>query len=384
MNLEYYLKKIIDENSIDGLIREKGLYEDLGNTLFEDFFALAHHEINRLLSYLNSRLRNGHYNAAESRQLLKWIKIVEDTIYAFKKSETPIEINEPYFQALQACKGFLLESGGSPIPVDFEKVDIIEYAPIFSISSSLEIKNSEKVTKASLKLIGEGSYAKVFRYKDEFYNKYFVLKRANKDLLEKELIRFKREFETMNLLKTPYVIEVYRYQDETNEYIMEYADQTIYDFISRNNGSIELSERISLVNQIFRGFEYVYAKGYLHRDISLTNILIQKYDGLNIIKISDFGLVKTKESTLTSFGTELKGSLNDSALEVLGFDKYSLVHETYALTRLVFFIMTGRTNLDGIKEERVNRFVTKGIHPDNNQRYQNFDELKKAFREAFL
>jgi hypothetical protein len=39
--------------------------------------------------------------------------------------------------------------------------------------------------------------------------------------------------------------------------------------------------------------------------------------------------------------------------------------------------MTGRTNLDGIKEERVNRFVTKGIHPDNNQRYQNFDELKR-------
>lgn len=104
MNLEYYLKKIIDENSIDGLIREKGLYEDLGNTLFEDFFALAHHEINRLLSYLNSRIRNGHYNAAESRQLLKWIKIVEDTIYAFKKSETPIEINESYFQGKRTIK----------------------------------------------------------------------------------------------------------------------------------------------------------------------------------------------------------------------------------------------------------------------------------------
>ena len=109
-----------------------------------------------------------------------------------RNQKRPIEINESYFQALQACKEFLLESGGSPIPEDFEKVDIIEYGPIFSISSSLEIKNSEKVTKASLKLIGEGSYAKVFKYKDEFYNKYFVLKRANKDLVEKELIRFQK------------------------------------------------------------------------------------------------------------------------------------------------------------------------------------------------
>ena len=68
------------------------------------FFALAHHEINRLLSYLNSRIRNGHYNAAESRQLLKWIKIVEDTIYAFKKSETPIESNASYFQGKRTIK----------------------------------------------------------------------------------------------------------------------------------------------------------------------------------------------------------------------------------------------------------------------------------------
>lgn len=188
----------------------------------------------------------------------------------------------------------------------------------------------------------------------------------------------------MNLLKSPYVIEVYRYQDENNEYIMEYADQTIYDFISKNNGTIEQSERVSLVNQVLRGFEYVHSKGYLHRDISLTNVLVQEYDGLNIIKISDFGLVKTRKSTLTSFGTELKGSLNDSALDVLGFNNYGLVHETYALTRLIFFIMTGRTNLDGIKDKRINEFVTKGVHSDINQRYQNFEELKVAFRKAFL
>lgn len=36
-----------------------------------------------------------------------------------------------------------------------------------------------------LKIIGEGSYAKVFKYKDDFYDKYFVLKRAKNDLDKK-------------------------------------------------------------------------------------------------------------------------------------------------------------------------------------------------------
>lgn len=285
---------------------------------------------------------------------------------------------------LQGCKEFLLESGGSPIPEDFKKIDIIEYEPIFSISNTIEIKHKDKIICASLKLIGEGSYANVFKYKDEFYNKNFVLKRAKKDLIEKELVRFKIEFETMNLLKSPYVIEVYRYDDESNEYIMEYADQTIHEYISKNNCTIEKSERISLANQVLSGFEYVNTKGYLHRDISLTNVLVQHYDRLNIIKISDFGLVKTRESTLTSFGTEFKGSLNDAALEVLGFDKYSLVHETYALTRLIFFIMTGRKNLEGIKDRRISEFVNKGVNPDTKYRFQNFKELKVAFKRAFL
>lgn len=141
---------------------------------------MAHHEINRLLSYLNSRLKNGHYNAAESRQLIKWINIIENTIYVFNKTETPIEINDNYYQALQECKKFLLDSGGSPIPQEFIKVDIIEYEPIFRTVNSIEITHANNKEHANLKLIGEGSYAKVFRYKDKFYNKNFVLKREKK------------------------------------------------------------------------------------------------------------------------------------------------------------------------------------------------------------
>ncbi|CZQ82290.1 protein kinase family protein [Trichococcus collinsii] len=383
MNLKYYLNKVNEENAIDEYIREEELYEDIEDDSLRNFLALSHHELNRLLIYLNSRLSNGYYTAAESRELIHWIKLIEDSNDIFTKTGMDIRINPNYLAVLRDCKKFLQHSSGSAIPSDFNKVEIIEYEPIYSHVDTTEVKHKDNITKYPLKLIGEGSYAKVFKYKDDFYNKCFVVKKANKDLNEKEKDRFKREFEIMKALKSPYVIEVYQYNDSENEYTMECADETLHHFISTNNNKIKHSERVSLVNQILRGFEYIHSKGYLHRDISFTNILIQRYDDINIIKISDFGLVKTRESTLTSVGTEFKGSLNDGVLQVIGFDKYDFVHETYALTRLIFFIMTGKMNLEGMKEGRMRKFVEKGTHPDTSQRYQSIQELKASYRKVF-
>jgi len=63
-------------------------------------------------------------------------------------------------------------------------------------------------------VIGEGSYARVHKYKDEYYNRSFVIKKALKNFNEKELERFKREFEEMKKLNSPYVIEVYNFDEE--------------------------------------------------------------------------------------------------------------------------------------------------------------------------
>lgn len=45
--------------------------------------------------------------------------------------------------------------------------------------------------------IGRGSYATVFSYEDSFYNKKFAIKRAQKEFSDKELERFRREYDTI-------------------------------------------------------------------------------------------------------------------------------------------------------------------------------------------
>lgn len=111
--------------------------------------------------------------------------------------------------------------------------------------------------------IGEGSYALVYKFKDELYNKHFVLKRAKPSLDSKELERFKREFEEMSRLSSPYILEVYSYDATKNEYIMECMDFSLDEYIQKNNGTLDVATRKGMALQVLRAFKYLNSKGLL-------------------------------------------------------------------------------------------------------------------------
>lgn len=248
--------------------------------------------------------------------------------------------------------------------------------------SETKIKLETPIDKsANLHLIGEGSYALVYYYKDKFYDKKIVLKRAKKDLSDKELERFKIEFDELKSFKSPYIIDVYSYNCDKKEYTMEYMDFNLYNFIKQNNDKLTMTERKGYVYQIIKAFKYIHSKGRLHRDINPKNILIKIYDDVQVVKISDFGLIKREESTLTTVNTEFKGWFNDPNLRIIGFDKYSMCHEIYALTMTIYYLMTGKTNTTKIEDKNLQEFVKRGMNTDCSKRYKDVEELLKDFRK---
>lgn len=161
---------------------------------------------------------------------------------------------------------------------------------------------------------------------------------------------------------------------------MEYMDFTLDSYITKYNSALSMPKRKGIVQQIFKAFEYIHSKNRLHRDISPKNVLIKCYDDIIVVKISDFGLVKIPDSSLTSMNTEFKGCFNDPALIVDGFNTYGILHETFALTRLVYFVMTGKTNTDTIADPKLKEFVKKGLNVDKSKRFQTVGEMIQVFR----
>ncbi|EJP1687148.1 protein kinase family protein, partial [Campylobacter coli] len=356
------------------------LYFCFENGKLKLVLSTLHNNIIECFKKMNSRLpstenSNNHYWADDSRKLKFNIELALYLQKEFKDSELSFWIDEYYYNVFKQCLNFLKSSEGSEIPLGMQKITIYEAIPIFVKLNS--ISNPEVNKNYSLDLIGDGSYAKVYKYYDEFYQCDFALKRLNKKANTKETERFLKEFEIMKNINNPYILKVYSLNKDRNEYIMEYADFTLEKYIKQNNSKLSSDEKISLGCQIIKGIEILWNNNLLHRDISLTNVLLKKYDDIYpVVKISDFGLVKEISSQLTSENTEVKGSLNEiSRLQKKGFKNYDKSDEIYALSRVLYFVATGKTNMEKAKCN----FLQKATDENTENRYKNLNDLKKDF-----
>ncbi|MCT1172644.1 protein kinase family protein [Lactococcus lactis] len=362
------------------------LYKEFEDEKLRMVLSTLHHLLTESYITMNQLLPSEdytrHFWAEDSRKLINIINIINKLKGKLLNSELSFKLDDYYANVLKNSKDFLSKSGGSEIPPFTESVDLYYEIPIFIPTNSLNISREDKKIFSDLKPIGEGSYASVYKYKDEFYDKEFVLKRAKKKLDTKELKRFKIEYEQMKSLSSPYVTEVYRYNGDENEYFMECMDYSLESYLKKFQDKLDFNAKRKIVFQILNAFKYIHSKGILHRDISPKNILIKKYEDVLIIKVADFGLVKIPESGLTSLMTDFKGAFNDLSLEQEGFSSYNILHETYALTKLIYYTMTNRTNIkiDSIKNSDLKQFVSKGTSLDKNVRYKNVDEMISSFR----
>lgn len=386
MNIENYIesqyRELLSCSQINAEYSD--LYKSFRNQKLREILMTLHHDLVGLFKTMNERLPTGeheaHFWAEPSRDLIKRIEIIFSLVSSLKETPLAFQIDPYYLDLLTRCRDFLSSSGGSSLPPNMAKVELYYTLPIFLPLSSITISHKQQDFTFDLKLIGSGSYANVYKYKDTFYNRPFILKRAKKELTDKEVARFKREFDVMNNLSSPYILEVYCYNPDKNEYIMEYMDYTLDGYIAAHNSTLTIIQRKGIAQQILRAFDYLHSKGHLHRDISPKNILIKEYDDTLVVKLSDFGLVKILDSTLTTVNTEFKGYFNDPALVVEGFNTYGIVHETYALTRVIYFVMTGKTNTEKIANQNLRAFVERGLNPDKTKRFQNIRDMISAFK----
>lgn len=90
-----------------------------------------------------------------------------------------------------------------------------------------------------------------------------------------------------------------------------------------------------------------------------VNIMIKTFDDMTVVKVCDFSLVKHPNSDLISIDTVLKGCYNDPDLNIEGFRNYTVIHETYAFTRIIAFILTGKVTIYRIQDINLKSFVEK-------------------------
>ncbi len=251
------------------------LYED--DREYGHMFSVLHQRLNEHFDDINDRaVSTHHYWADNSRDLLALIRELNDDLYELKRAGVEVKLAESYEEALERCQPWLARSGGSTVPADYEPIDVIRYEPLFSRASDT-IRLTKQPDSLKMSMVGEGSYAHVYSYVDPNYDIKFAVKRAKRGIDPRDLHRFRREFDVMKRLSFPYVVQVYRYDEDRNEYRMEFCDETLRNYVNRRNATLASASRKRIALQFLYGLNYIHSQGLLHRDISLQNVLLKVF-----------------------------------------------------------------------------------------------------------
>lgn len=335
-------------------------------------FARFHAEADRLLEFLDfkSRTDGRHYNADESRDLLRLMREILEAHQVMRDGGRPFVIASAYTDVFKRAKSFLRETQGSAIPEDLPPISISRYVPAFTPAD--QPGRSLVIDRQNLRVIGGGSYGIVWEYVDPNYGAKFALKKVKPDS-DTDVTRFRREYDLMRQMDSPNVLRVYGYDDDLDEYTMEHCTSSLRDFISQNNRSLSFEQRRDIALQFLRGLQHIHERDVLHRDLSTGNVLVQVYADLAVsVKIADFGLAKFEDSDLTRSQSAVKGTIVDPGLE--SFRDYDISYEMYPVGYLLGFIFSGR-NDPFRAPEKVLPVIRRCVDPDRGQRYASVSEI---------
>ncbi|AMV38879.1 FHA domain-containing serine/threonine-protein kinase [Planctomyces sp. SH-PL62] len=152
-------------------------------------------------------------------------------------------------------------------------------------------------------LIGEGGMGEVYRASQLSANRRVAIKmmRANSAADDKAFGYFQREIRVLKDLLTPGgkghpgIVEFYDLFEVDGHYqlIMEYVDGKNALEWARQYQPLPISTVVQIGRQLLSALSYAHGKGYVHRDVKPSNLLVMGPVHRPRVKLSDFGLAKS-------------------------------------------------------------------------------------------
>ena len=201
---------------------------------------------------------------------------------------------------------------------------------------STQILQNEKFLKENFMITNreygiKGSYGKIRICLNKQDNKKYIVKIIKNDK------KGKKEAKIYNSMDNIYIGKcIGWYEDKKYIYIFskKYNGGDLYDLIVSRNGKIQEDEVCHLTKQILMGLEYIHNLGIIHRDIKLSNILVDKNTN---IKIIDFGCSEYIED---QDNNDIVGSIDFMAPETLS-GNYTKKCDIWSLGCIIFICLFG-------------------------------------------
>ncbi|XP_071742444.1 CBL-interacting protein kinase 2-like [Rutidosis leptorrhynchoides] len=146
------------------------------------------------------------------------------------------------------------------------------------------------------RLLGQGTFAKVYYARNITTGQSVAIKVINKDKVSKGglINQIKREISIMKLVRHPNILQLYEVMATKTKiyFALEYAKGgELFDKVATGKLKEEVARKY--FNQLINAVDFCHSRGVYHRDLKPENLLLDEDENL---KVSDFGLSALSES----------------------------------------------------------------------------------------
>jgi serine/threonine-protein kinase len=228
----------------------------------------------------------------------------------------------------------------------------IHLSEIIDLKPGMLIRNTYRIVRK----LGEGGMGAVYLAEHTLMDEQRALKFLSRQWSRDEAFtaRFRREVRTLRQVRHKNVIDsgdLERAEDEALFFAMEFVDgPDLRSFLHHAPQPFDVRLALELARGIAEGLGAAHAKGMVHRDIKPENVLMAREGDTLVPKIADFGIVATKESSITRTrtGASLLTYAYAAPEQWRGMKSAELDGRTdlYALGGVLFEMLTGQNAFD--------------------------------------
>ena len=252
------------------------------------------------------------------------------------------------------------------ISSNLQKIDTIYDFKITKGMLVQESKGDPEEIYAKVKIIGEGTFGKVFLGKHKISGVERAIKQIYKDTANLTAEEEKSLISEINVLKSldhPNIMKVYEY----------YNDKKCFSIVSELCSGGELFKKISdcsylnetaskyVMKQLLSAVSFCHKNGIIHRDLKPENILLEEEEENN----SDYFTIK-----VIDFGTSAKFKKDQRCEEVIGTpfyiapevlnNKYDEKCDCWSCGVILYIMLCGDPPFDGDDDDQIYKSIIKG------------------------
>jgi serine/threonine-protein kinase len=201
---------------------------------------------------------------------------------------------------------------------------------------------------------------------------------------------FLREAKILRQLRHPHVVPFHE-MGQSGRYIffvMDYVQGIDGQQLLKKKGPLKPTRAVAIACQVLSALHFAHTRGFVHRDVKPSNLLLEKKQGQPKCRLADFGLARAYDSSSIS-GLTAMGAIGDtlafmSPEQITDYRNARPTTDQYSLAATLYYLLTGRGlfDFDNLAfEQRIAEVLLKDPVPIR-QRRKIPDALARVIHKA--